>query len=158
MSRVTIGLISDTHGLLRPEALAALEGCDRLIHAGDVGNPRILDTLARIAPLAAVRGNNDTGMWAEMLPERLELELAGLRLLVIHDAAELTAAPPATRCDIVICGHNHRPRVEERDGRLLINPGSAGPRRFRLPVSVGRLVLGEGRPRTELIGLQVPEA
>lgn len=136
-----IGLISDTHGLLRPQALAALQGVDRIIHAGDIGKPEILEALARIAPLDAVRGNNDTGAWASALPERLTLDVDGVAILLLHDVKELRGAPSAR---VVIAGHSHRPRVEERNGVLFVNPGSAGPRRFKLPISVGMLEIGNG--------------
>ncbi|HEY9104731.1 metallophosphoesterase family protein [Chitinimonas sp.] len=139
-----IGLISDTHGLLRPEALAALRGCDHLIHAGDIGKPEILTELARLAPLTAVRGNNDTAPWVAELPEQTWLELDGVRIYVLHDLAELTPDGPAGAARVVVSGHSHRPQVVLRDGLLLVNPGSAGPRRFKLPVSVGELWLAAG--------------
>lgn len=145
-----IGLIADTHGLLRPEALAALEGCARIIHAGDIGKPAILEALGRLAPLTAVRGNNDHGDWAAALPHSVELELDGVRLFVVHEAADLPADLAERGFQIAICGHSHKPLVEERDGVLRINPGSAGPRRFSLPVSLGFLHVENGRARAEL--------
>jgi uncharacterized protein len=134
-----IGLISDTHGLLRPEAIAFLRGCEHIVHGGDIGDARILQALAAIAPLTAVRGNNDQGAWAEAVPETALLELGGLRLYAIHDLAQLDIDPVAAGVRVVVAGHSHRPRAEERDGVLYLNPGSAGPRRFRLPISAAEL-------------------
>ena len=149
-----IGLIADTHGLLRPEALAALAGCEQIVHAGDIGKPEILDALRRLAPLTAVRGNNDRGDWAEALPHSVELELDGVRLFVVHEAADLPAGLAAERgVRVAICGHSHKPLIEERDGVLLVNPGSAGPRRFRLPVTVGVLHVEGDRLRAERVDL-----
>lgn len=139
-----IGLISDTHGLLRPEALAALRGCDHLIHAGDIGKPEILKELTRLAPLTVVRGNNDTQPWAAALPEQVELDVGGVRIQVLHDLAELAPEGPARLARVVVSGHSHKPKVQFRDGVLLVNPGSAGPRRFSLPICVGELWLAEG--------------
>jgi len=139
-----IGLISDTHGLLRPEALAALQGCDHLIHAGDIGKPEILQTLAQLAPLTVVRGNNDTQAWATDIPEQTELELGGVCIHVLHDLAELAANGPASQAQVVVSGHSHKPKVLFRDGVLLVNPGSAGPRRFSLPICVGELWIADG--------------
>jgi hypothetical protein len=145
-----IGLISDTHGLLRPQALAALQGVERIIHAGDIGNAAILEALARIAPVDAVRGNNDTGAWAAALPERQTLDVDGVAILLLHDVKELRGAPSAR---VVIAGHSHRPRVEERDGVLFVNPGSAGPRRFKLPTSVGMLEIENGAATATIVEL-----
>jgi uncharacterized protein len=136
-----IGLISDTHGLLRREALAALTGVDHIVHAGDIGGGAVLDALRALAPVSAVRGNNDTGSWAEQLPESALLELAGRRLLILHDVKGLGLDPVAAHIAAVIAGHSHRPGIEERAGVLFVNPGSAGPRRFNLPVAVGFLEL-----------------
>lgn len=136
-----IGLISDTHGLLRPQALAALAGCERIVHAGDIGDPAILDELARIAPLSAVRGNNDRDSWAENLPEQLGFDVAGLRVHLLHEIAHLRLEALQPRPQIVIYGHSHKPLVEHRDGVLYVNPGSAGPRRFKLPISVAELLV-----------------
>jgi len=136
-----IGLISDTHGLLRPEALAFLQGCDHIVHGGDIGSQRILDDLAAIAPVTAVRGNNDTGPWAEAVPETALIELGGLRLYAIHDLAELRIDPVAEGVRVVVSGHSHRPLAQMRDDVLFINPGSVGPRRFRLPIAVAELLL-----------------
>ena len=139
-----IGLISDTHGLLRPEALEFLRGADHIVHAGDICDPAILDALAAIAPLTAVRGNNDFGTWAERLPVTDLVPLGGVLLYAIHDLAEIDLDPPAAGVQVVVSGHSHMPIVQQRDGVLYVNPGSAGPRRFRLPISVGELQVADG--------------
>ena len=139
-----IGLISDTHGLLRPEALAFLRGCEHIVHGGDIGGTAILEALAAIAPLTAVRGNNDRDAWAEAVPETALVELDGVRLYAIHDLAQLDIDPVAAGVRVVVSGHSHRPRAEERDGVLYLNPGSAGPRRFRLPISAADLKIDAG--------------
>ncbi|HCY64191.1 MAG TPA: YfcE family phosphodiesterase [Oxalobacteraceae bacterium] len=136
-----VGIISDTHGLLRPQAIAALRGCDRIIHGGDIGKPQILEELSALAPVTAVRGNNDKGAWAENLPETLRLEIDGVRIYVLHDLAQLDIDPQATGMRVVVSGHSHRPLITERNGVLFVNPGSAGPRRFRLPIAVAELVI-----------------
>lgn len=137
-----IGLISDTHGLLRSEAQAFLQGCEHIIHAGDIGDPRILEQLATLAPVTAVRGNNDRDAWAERLRETETLRVAEVLIHVVHDLAQLTIAPAAAGVRVVVSGHSHKPRVEQRDGGVLfVNPGSAGPRRFRLPIAVGELIV-----------------
>ncbi|RRU96012.1 metallophosphoesterase [Stutzerimonas xanthomarina] len=148
-----IGLISDTHGLLRPEALAALQGCAQIIHAGDIGKPQVLDGLRAIAPLEAIRGNIDIADWALELPERLDLRIGGLSLHVLHDLKQLDIDPLAAGIDVVIAGHSHKPKVERRNGVLYINPGSAGPRRFSLPISLALLELNDGDAQVELISL-----
>ncbi|MCQ4324136.1 YfcE family phosphodiesterase [Stutzerimonas stutzeri] len=148
-----IGLISDTHGLLRPEALAALQGSQQIIHAGDIGKPAVLDGLRAIAPLQAIRGNIDSGDWALALPERLDLRIGGLTLHVLHDLKQLDIDPLAAGIDVVIAGHSHRPKVERRDGVLYVNPGSAGPRRFSLPIGLALLELEEGQAQVELVTL-----
>ncbi len=148
-----IGLISDTHGLLRPDALAALQGCAQIIHAGDIGKPQVLDGLRAIAPLEAIRGNIDTADWAQVLPERLDLRIGGLTLHVLHDLKQLDIDPLAAGVDVVIAGHSHKPKVERRDGVLYVNPGSAGPRRFSLPISLALLELNDGQAQVELISL-----
>jgi uncharacterized protein len=150
---LTVGLISDTHGLLRPEALAALQGCGHLIHGGDIGNAAILDTLGAIAPLIVVRGNNDTGGWAAAIPETALVELDGVRIYTLHDLNAIGIDPAAQGVRVVVSGHSHRPRVQERGGVLYVNPGSAGPRRFSLPISLARLHIHGGRARAELIDL-----
>ncbi|MDA0427138.1 metallophosphoesterase family protein [Stutzerimonas frequens] len=148
-----IGLISDTHGLLRPEAVAALQGCAQIIHAGDIGKPQVLDGLRAIAPLEAIRGNIDTADWAQVLPERLDLRIEGLTLHVLHDLKQLDIDPLGAGVDVVIAGHSHKPKVERRDGVLYVNPGSAGPRRFSLPISLALLELNDGQAQVELISL-----
>jgi uncharacterized protein len=135
----TIGLISDTHGLLRPEAVRALSGVQHIIHAGDIGGPEILEQLRAIAPVDAVRGNNDKGAWAAHIPLYLALELEGISIHVLHDLKEIDVDPRAAGFDVVVSGHSHKPMVAERDGVQFVNPGSAGPRRFRLPVTIARL-------------------
>ena len=150
---IRVGLISDTHGLLRAEALDALRGSDFIVHAGDVGHPDVLDQLSRLAPLTAVRGNNDKGAWATRLRETDILSIGEASIYVIHDLAELTLDPAAAGFDAVISGHSHRPLIDTRNGVLYVNPGSAGPRRFKLPVSVGHLdVSGRSvRPRLAML-------
>ena len=151
----TLGLISDTHNLLREEARTALAGVDRILHAGDICSPEILERLARIAPLEAVRGNNDRGPWADALPERRIVHVEQLRILVVHDLATLAPAPSPLDADVVVCGHSHKPVVETRGGVLYVNPGSAGPRRFKLPVSIAYLEVDAGKVRGRLQSLQV---
>jgi putative phosphoesterase len=136
-----IGLVSDTHNLLRPEVLAYLRGSDHILHAGDICGPEVLAALAALAPLTAVRGNNDQGPWAEALRETETVQLAGIAVHVVHDLKQL-ALPAGVR--VVVCGHSHRPRLEERAGVLYVNPGSAGPRRFKLPISAGELRIVDG--------------
>ncbi len=136
-----IGLISDTHGLLRAEALAALGGSDLIFHAGDIGNPGILEQLAAFAPVIAVRGNTDTGDWVFKLPATAVVEAGSARIYVIHDLQQLSLDPALAGFHIVITGHSHKPGRTERNGVLYVNPGSAGPRRFRLPTTVARLNL-----------------
>ena len=150
---IRIGLISDTHGLLRPEALAALRGSDRIVHAGDIVDPDDLDTLAQIAPVTAVRGNNDKGAWAAALAESEWLDLGGVKLFVIHDLKDLDIDPAGADVQVIVSGHSHKPVVQRRDGVLYVNPGSAGPRRFKLPVSVGRLDIMGREVRAEVIEL-----
>jgi putative phosphoesterase len=148
-----IGLISDTHGLLRQEALAALAGVDRIIHAGDIGNARILEALAAIAPVDAVRGNNDKGPWAEAVPHSLTLTVDGVAIHLLHDLKELKGALPPVQ--VIVAGHSHKPMVREENGVLLVNPGSAGPRRFKLPVTVGFLLIAAGTASATIKQLQV---
>jgi uncharacterized protein len=139
MSAIRVGLISDTHGLIREEALKALAGCAHIIHAGDIVTPGILERLRAIAPLTAVRGNNDKGDWARVLPEFEVVEFGPVLVYVRHDRAELDIDPSAAGFQVVVCGHSHKPAVETREGVLYVNPGSAGPRRFKLPIAVGEL-------------------
>jgi putative phosphoesterase len=153
--RITFGVISDTHGLLRPEAVEALHGSDRILHAGDVGAPDILEALAKIAPVTAVRGNVDTASWARALPETEVVEAGGLLIYMLHDRGQLDLKPEAAGFRVVVYGHSHQPKIEEKNGVLYFNPGSAGPRRFRLPVSVGRLMIGAGKVRAELVELEI---
>lgn len=134
-----IGLISDTHGLLRAEALEFLRGCHHIVHGGDIGSPEILAELAAIAPLSAVRGNNDFGGWARAVEETVLLTFGGVRLYALHDLAQLAVDPAALGVRVVVSGHSHRPLVRESGGVLYVNPGSAGPRRFALPIAVGEL-------------------
>lgn len=140
-----IGIISDTHGLLRPEAVSALRGSEHIIHAGDVGDPEILAKLAELAPVTAVRGNVDKGAWARKLPETEVVELGSVSIYVLHDLGQLDLKPEAAEFGVVISGHSHVPKIETRHGVLYFNPGSAGPRRFKLPVCVGRLVIDRGK-------------
>jgi putative phosphoesterase len=146
-----VGVISDTHGLLRPEAVALLRGVDGIIHAGDIGGPEILTSLAAIAPVTAVRGNNDNGSWARALPATAVLDAGGSLIYVLHDLHELDLDPSASGFRVVVAGHSHRPANQERDGVLWFNPGSAGPRRFKLPIAVGRLVIERGDVRGEIV-------
>ena len=148
-----IGVISDTHGLLRPEALRALRGCERIIHAGDVGAPEILDQLAAIAPVTAVRGNIDQAPWARQLQETEGVEVGGISIYVVHDLARLDLKPQAAGFEVVISGHSHIAKQETRDGVLYFNPGSAGPRRFKLPITVGRLFVEGKKVRAEIMKL-----
>jgi uncharacterized protein len=148
------GVISDTHGLLRPEALDALRGVDHILHAGDVGAPRVLEELARIAPVTAIRGNVDTEDWALELPETEAVELGGAVIYMLHDLGRLDLKPEAAGMRVVVYGHSHQPKMEEKNGVLYFNPGSAGPRRFRLPVSVGKLEINGRKARGELIELK----
>ena len=148
-----IGLISDTHGLLRPEALAFLAGSDHIVHGGDIGNPEILERLAAIAPLTVVRGNNDTAAWARTTPETARLDVGGVSILVIHDLKELAGDPAADGVRVVVSGHSHKPACVERGGVLYVNPGSAGRRRFTLPISAGELLVEDGRVEARLVTL-----
>ena len=155
MGAMTIGVISDTHGLLRPEALDALQGSDLILHAGDVGPREILDQLREIAPVVAVRGNVDTAIWATALPLADVVEAGGLQLYMRHDRAALDLDPKAAGFAAVIFGHSHRPGAELRDGVLYLNPGSAGPRRFTLPVTVARLMVEGSHLTHEILDLRV---
>jgi putative phosphoesterase len=174
---VKIGLISDTHGLLRPEALQALAGVEHIIHAGDIGGPEIIETLRQIAPVDAVRGNNDKGEWAEKLPVSLSLEFEGVNIHVLHDVKDMEVAgtraahgrsrkeprrlggararlaqkpTAAAGFQVVIAGHSHKPQITERDGILFVNPGSSGPRRFTLPVTMGYLMVVSGTAKATI--------
>jgi putative phosphoesterase len=151
--RLTIGLISDTHGLLRPEAVAALSGSDFIIHAGDIGSPEVLAGLSRLAPVTAIRGNVDRGPWASSLPDSDVLQAGAAFIYVIHNIADLDLDPAAAGFQAVVSGHSHQPGWRETGGVLFVNPGSAGPRRFKLPVAVGRLTVGAAGVEAELIAL-----
>ena len=146
-----IGVISDTHGLLRSEALAALAGSDQIIHSGDIGDPEILEQLRRIAPVTAIRGNVDRGAWSRKLPATEVLQAGTLSIYVIHNLQELDLKPEAGGFDVVVYGHSHQPNQETKNGVLYFNPGSAGPRRFRLPISVGRLRVEGPRVSGEIV-------
>lgn len=144
-----IGLIADTHGLVRPEVLKAFSGVDHILHAGDVGSPAVLEELSALAPVNAVRGNVDHGEWADSLPLRTAIVLGGARILLLHDRVQLDGEPPRN-IQVIVSGHSHKPSVEESNGVIFINPGSAGPRRFHLPVSAALLEIRAGcviRPR-----------
>ncbi len=151
---IRIGLIADTHNLLRPEARVALKGVDRIIHAGDICDARVLQELEQIAPVIAVRGNNDRGAWTQGLQESATLEIGGVVVHVLHDLNELAITPAASGIQVVISGHSHRPSVKKEGGVLYVNPGSAGPRRFRLPISVGFLEIANGVPQARLQTLE----
>ena len=152
-NNLRVGLISDTHGLLRPEARAFLVGCDYIIHGGDVGERKILDELACLAPLIAVRGNNDTGPWAAHLRETELIRVGNVFVYVIHDLAELDIDPAAAGVRVVVSGHSHQPKIEERSGILYVNPGSCGPRRFKLPISVGEITVSGSAVEARLVDL-----
>jgi putative phosphoesterase len=148
-----IGVISDTHGLLRTQAVEALRGCEQILHAGDVGDEAVLEELARVAPVVAVRGNVDVEKWAERLPLREMIECGRKLIYLLHRVAELDVKPAAASLDAVIYGHSHQPSIEWRDGVLYFNPGSAGPRRFALPVTVGRIEIVRGVLKPEIVTL-----
>jgi len=150
-----IGVISDTHGLLRPEALAAMRGSDYIIHAGDVGDPRILEKLSTISPVTVVRGNVDHDAWAQKIPVTNVLEAGGVSIYVLHSLQQLDLKPDAAKFAAVVYGHSHVPKSEMKNGVLYFNPGSAGPRRFKLPVSVGRLLLLNGKIEAEILELKM---
>lgn len=148
-----VGLISDTHGLLRPEARAFLMGCDYIVHGGDVGGPKILEELAVIAPLIVVKGNNDTEPWAACMPATELIRVGNVFVYVIHDLAELDIDPDAAGIRVIVSGHSHQPKVEERDGILYVNPGSAGPRRFKLPICAGELLVSGSAVSARIVDL-----
>jgi len=150
-----VGVISDAHGLLREEALEELRGSERIIHAGDVGDPSILEKLATIAPVTAVRGNIDKGELGRKLPKSEWVEIEGVSIYVLHIREELDVSPKAAGIGVVIYGHSHKPEQQMKDGVLYFNPGSAGPRRFKLPVTVGRLAVEGGTVRGEIMELSV---
>lgn len=152
----TIGVISDTHGLLRPEAVDALRGVSQILHAGDVGAPEVLEGLREIAPVKAVRGNVDLAVWARGLPLNEVVEVGGVSIYMLHILDELDLKPEAAGFGVVIYGHSHVPKSEEKNGVLYFNPGSAGPRRFKLPVTVGKLVVERGRVGAESVDIVAP--
>lgn len=149
-----VGLISDTHGLVRLEALVALKDSELIIHAGDIGSPQVLKALEAIAPVLAIKGNNDRDAWARRFPDVLSVGVNANAIHVIHNVHELNLNTGAHKFKIVVSGHSHHPSVALREGILFINPGSAGPRRFKLPVSVARLKLG-GKPRVKIVELKI---
>lgn len=153
-----IAIISDTHNLLRPEALAFLTGADHIVHGGDIGGPEILAQLRAIAPVSVVRGNNDMAPWAADIPVALTVRLGGVAVHVVHDIVNLRLGPDDADVGVVVSGHSHKPSMLERDGVLFINPGSAGPRRFSLPISVAELLVDDGRVTPRLVTLSVPSA
>jgi putative phosphoesterase len=148
-----IGVLSDTHGLLRPEAKRALSGCDHILHAGDIGRASVLEELSTLAPVTAVRGNNDRGSWAEALPETAMVRLEEVLICLIHDRAGYRPAQP--RAKVVVCGHSHKPSIEHREGVLFLNPGSAGPRRFKLPISMAELVVRGSSATARIVALEI---
>lgn len=149
-----VGVISDTHGLIRPEALRALRGCDLILHAGDIGSAAVLEALQGIAPVTAIRGNNDTGAWAKRIPEVVDLRIEDTNIHMLHSVKDLDAAA-ARQADAVIAGHSHRPSIGRRAQVLYLNPGSAGPRRFKLPVSIAILSIDGARMRAGIVELDV---
>jgi putative phosphoesterase len=146
-----VGVISDTHGLMRPEALKALRGCDRILHAGDIGSPAVLEALEAIAPVTAIRGNNDTDAWAKRIPETIGLRIERTSIHMIHSVKDLD--PDAVTASVIVSGHSHRPAIEWRDEVLYLNPGSAGPRRFKLPVAIAILRIDGAQARARIIEL-----
>ncbi|HUL66268.1 MAG TPA: metallophosphoesterase family protein [Burkholderiaceae bacterium] len=153
-----VGIISDTHGLLRPEALAFLKGCRHIVHGGDIGTAEILARLAGIAPVTAVRGNNDRGAWADALAKTELVEIDGTCVYAIHDLAQLDMEPAAAGVHVVVSGHSHKPVIERRDGVVYVNPGSAGPRRFRLPITVAELEVNGSEVNARIVELEVGSA
>jgi hypothetical protein len=151
-----IGLVSDTHGLLRPEAIKALTGAGLILHAGDIGAREVLERLQSLAPVVAVRGNNDRGDWANAIPEREVTQVGSVSIYMLHDLNEIDVNPVAADFQVVVSGHTHQPLIERREGVLFVNPGSAGPRRFRLPVTVARLVIDGSNVRGEVVALVPP--
>jgi putative phosphoesterase len=147
---IRVGLISDTHGLMRPEALAALAGVAHIVHAGDIGTAEILAQLREIAPVTAVRGNNDKGAWASGIAEHEVVTIGGKSIYVLHDLKELDLDPAAAGLSVVVTGHSHKPLITQRDDVLYVNPGSAGPRRFKLPICVAMLEIAGDSIHAEL--------
>jgi len=154
-TKTTIGVISDTHGLMRPEAIEALQGAKLIIHAGDIGSPEILDVLQEIAPVFAVRGNNDRESWGQEIPLTEMIAVGRHSLYVLHELDHLDLDPATTKVSAIIYGHSHKPQAEYRNGVLFLNPGSAGPRRFKLPVAVARLYVYDREIDYEVVDLTV---
>ncbi|GAB4241724.1 MAG: metallophosphoesterase family protein [Elainellaceae cyanobacterium] len=154
-SKTQVGVISDTHGLLRPEAVKALAGSDLILHAGDIGKPEVLEQLNAIAPVIAVRGNNDKGDWAESIAEREMVRIADVGIYLLHIIKELDFDPKSAGVQVVISGHSHKPAVTEQEGVLFVNPGSAGPRRFKLPISIAQLQIEGTVAQVQIIELNV---
>ncbi len=152
---IRVGIISDTHGLLRPEAMAALAGSDHLVHGGDIGNAAIVEQLAAIAPLTVVRGNNDKGEWARAVPHSAWLKVGNICIYAVHDIATIDTDPDGAGVQVVVYGHSHKPLAQQRGGVLYLNPGSAGPRRFNLPVSVATLEIDGDTLRPRIIELEL---
>jgi putative phosphoesterase len=151
-----VGLISDTHGLVRPEAVDFLRGSDFIVHAGDIGDAQVLEELRRLAPLTAVRGNNDKGPWAKSIAETEVLQVGDVSIYVLHDLSELDLDPIAAGFQVVVSGHSHNPCIEARDGVLYVNPGSSGPRRFKLPIAVGELQVAGASVKARIVQLDKP--
>ncbi len=149
---IRVGLIADTHGLLRPQARSFLLDSDLIVHAGDIGGRGLLEQLQSIAPVSAVRGNNDTEPWAAHLPDAQLIDAGGVRVQVIHNLAQLSL-DPAAGVQVIVSGHSHRPLLERRDGVLYVNPGSAGPRRFKLPIAIGELLIRGGAVSARIVNL-----
>ena len=150
-----IGVIADTHSMMRPEAVEALRGCELILHAGDVGKPAVLEALQEIAPVYAIRGNVDKGDWADDLPESLDIEVGGIRIHMLHDLKQLDFDPAERAVRVVVSGHSHRPELREENGVLYLNPGAAGPRRFKLPIALAELHIDAGRVSVRQIRLEV---
>ena len=148
-----VGVISDTHGLLRPQAIEALSGSDFIIHAGDIGSIEVIDQLTKIAPVTAIRGNVDKAPWADSIADEEVLEIDGLNIYIIHNIYDLNFDPLASGFEVVVSGHSHKPNVESRDGVLYVNPGSAGPRRFSLPIAIATLEVNEGNAHAKIVEL-----
>lgn len=155
MAKHLVGVISDTHGLLRPEAVEALRGVELILHAGDIGKPEVLERLSELAPVTAIRGNNDRDEWARELPDQEVIEIGGISIYMLHDVKELKFNPAAAGHKVVIAGHSHKPVNEKRGGVLYLNPGGAGRKRFKLPISVARLTISRGKASAEIIYLPV---
>jgi len=154
-TQIRIGLISDTHGLVRDEAVAVLKGCQHILHAGDIDEPDVLVKLRKLAPVTVVRGNNDRGSWANAIPVYDVVEFGPISVYLRHDELELDIDPRAAGFQVMMFGHSHKPRVENRDGVLFVNPGSAGPRRFKLPVAVGELLITGDQVEARIVTLAV---